>query len=201
MGRMTKKEREVLKDIKRRWANQCSLGELVCFLCGKKIETMKQCSADHWVPLALGGKTEESNLKPAHKSCNSKKGCMSPEEFLQHKDQVLAKKYKSKPHELETKQKRKKVKKEKQLTIGDSIYYIREIINVSTGILDFEVKEGIIIGYSGQQPLVKDFYLTKDNKIESKLIAVNPLTKAQADFIMARYKKELSVLMQMQLIR
>ena len=96
--------------------------------------------------------------------------------------------------------KRKKVKKEKQLTIGDSIYYIHEIVN-NFGILDFEVKEGIIIGYSGQQPLVKDFYLTKDNKIESKLIAVNPLTKAQANFIMAQYKKELSILMQTQLTR
>lgn len=196
---MTKKERELMQDIKRRWANQCSIGELFCFLCGKKIDNMKHCSADHWVPLALGGKTEESNLKPAHRSCNSKKGCMSPEEFLQHKEQVLNKKYKCKPHTLE-KPKKPKKKKEKKLTIGDTIYYINEINNAA-GILDFEVKEGIIIGFTSQQPLVKNFYLTKDNKIESKLIAVNPLTKAQADFIMARYKKELSVLMQTQLTR
>lgn len=201
MSKINKHEREIMKDIKRRWANQCSVGELFCFLCGKKIETMNQCSADHWVPLALGGKTEESNLKPAHKSCNSKKGCMSPEEFLKYKDQVLAKKHKSKPHELKHTSKQKKQKsKIKTHTIGDVVYYINEIIN-DFGVLDFEIKEGVIIGYNGHQPLVKDFYLTKDNKIESKLIAINPLTKAQANFIMARYKKEVSILIQQQITR
>ena len=197
---MSRKEQELMRDIKRRWAIKCNEGELFCFLCGKKINSMNQCNADHWIPKALGGKSTEENLKPAHKSCNSKKGCIPPNEFLLHRDEILANKYhpneKKKLKETQKKKKRKKP----QATIGDIIFYIHEIIN-DFGILDFEIKEGIVIGYNNQQPLVKDFYLTKDNKIESKLIAVNPLTKAQATYIMARYKKELSVLKQMQIIR
>lgn len=197
---MSRKEQELMRDIKRRWAIKCNEGELFCFLCGKKINSMNQCNADHWIPKALGGKSTEENLKPAHKSCNSKKGCIPPNEFLLHRDEILANKY----HPNENKKLKETPKKEKrkkpQATIGDIIFYIHEIIN-DFGILDFEIKEGIVIGYNNQQPLVKDFYLTKDNKIESKLIAVNPLTKAQATYIMARYKKELSVLKQIQITR
>ena len=90
---MSRKEQEVMREMKRRWANKCSEGELYCFLCGKIIENMKECNADHWIPRALGGKTTEDNLKPAHKSCNSKKGCLSPEEFLAHKEEILSKTY------------------------------------------------------------------------------------------------------------
>ncbi len=193
---MSRKEQELMRDIKRRWAIQCNEGELFCFLCGKKINSMNQCNADHWIPRALGGKSTEENLKPAHKSCNSKKGCIPPNEFLLHRDEILSDRYKKKSEETPKKEKKKKP----QATIGDIIFYIREITN-DFGILDFEIKEGIVIGYNNKQPLVKDFYLTKDNKIESKLIAVNPLTKAQAAYIMARYKKELSVLKQMQIMR
>lgn len=197
---MSRKEQELMRDIKRRWAIQCSEGELVCFLCGKKIDSMKQCNADHWMPKALGGKSTEENLKPAHKSCNSKKGCIHPNEFLLHRDEILANKYHPNEKKKSKETSKKEKKKKPQATIGDIIFYIHEITN-DFGILDFEIKEGIVIGYNNKQPLVKDFYLTKDNKIESKLIAVNPLTKAQATYIMARYKKELSVLKQIQITR
>ena len=198
MGKMTKKERELLKDIKRRWANQCSVGELFCFLCGKKIENMKQCSADHWIPLALGGKTEESNLKPAHKSCNSKKSCMSPEEFLRHKDQVLNKKHKVKSHLLDKQPKPKKKNKPKRPDIGDTVYYVKETNQF--GIPRFEIKEGVIIGYDREKVLVKDFYITETNKIESMLISIMPLTKEQALFIKAKYEKDIGILIQTQIL-
>ena len=90
---MSRKEQELMRDIKRRWAIKCNEGELFCFLCGKKINSMNQCNADHWIPKALGGKSTEENLKPAHKSCNSKKGCIPPNEFLLHRDEILANKY------------------------------------------------------------------------------------------------------------
>ena len=87
---MSRKEQEVMREMKRRWAIRCSEGELFCFLCGQQIKNMKDCNADHWVPRALGGKTTEENIKPAHKSCNSKKGCMSPDEFIAHREEVLS---------------------------------------------------------------------------------------------------------------
>ncbi len=195
---MTKKERELMKDIKRRWANQCSVGELFCFLCGKKIENMNQCSADHWIPLALGGKTTEENLKPSHKSCNSKKGCMPPEEFLRNKDKVLNKKHKSKPHLLTPRSKKKKQSKPKRPDIGDIVYYIKETNQFN--IPRFEVKEGVIIGYDREKVLVKDFYITETNKIESVLISIMPLTKEQALFIKAKYDKDVGMLIQTQIL-
>ena len=126
---------------------------------------------------------------------------MPPEEFLRYKEQVLSKKHKSKSHTLDNNIKTKKDKKKriKKHGIGEIVYYIKENNDIS--IPSFEIKEGVIIGYSNNQVLVKDFYLTKENKIESNLIAITPLTKEQALFIKAKYDKSVSILIQQQLTR
>ena len=40
---MSRKEQEVMREMKRRWAIRCSEGELFCFLCGQQIKNMKDC--------------------------------------------------------------------------------------------------------------------------------------------------------------
>lgn len=46
----------------------------ICSLCGKLIETMKDCTIDHIVPISKGGLTTIENCQLAHKNCNVKKG-------------------------------------------------------------------------------------------------------------------------------
>ena len=212
---MTKKERELLRDIKRRWAVKCSAGELFCFLCGEKITNMSQCNADHWIPLALGGTTTEDNIKPAHRPCNSAKSCLSPEEFLAHKEEVLSKTYvrdkkRKKYTKSDTKKekinKRKKQRLEKRKNdvlytasynlkqpydIGTTIYYIKE--DLSQKKPKFEIKEGVIIGFTYKNTveyvLVKDFFINEQGKIESELLDVIPLTKPQAIATKLEYEK------------
>lgn len=212
---MTKKERELLRDIKRRWAVKCSKGELFCFLCGEQIKNMANCNADHWVPLALGGTTTEDNIKPAHQICNSLKGCMSPEEFLAHKDEILAKRYKKEEKRRKYKKSNtKKVKLDKRKTqrlqkrkndalytasynlkqpydIGTTIYYIKEDLTQKKP--KFEIKEGVIIGFTYKNTveyvLVKDFFINEQGKIDSELLDVIPLTKPQAIATKLEYEK------------
>lgn len=45
-----------------------------CWLCGKR----NADTIDHVVPVAWGGSDHPSNLKPAHRSCNSSKGASKP---------------------------------------------------------------------------------------------------------------------------
>ena len=78
---MSRKEQEILRDIKRRWAIQCSNGELFCFLCRKQIKPGDKYNADHWIPRALGGKTNEENIKPACVSRNIRNGSTTAEEY------------------------------------------------------------------------------------------------------------------------
>ena len=175
---MSRKEREILKDIKRRWAIQCSNGELFCFLCGKQIKPGDKYNADHWIPRVLGGKTNEENIKPACVSCNSRKGCISPEEFELHREEILNGTYKRKSEKELTEEPKKKIKK-KPSDLGDTIYYIQKTSNRHSS--KITVKKGIILGYAEDGcVLVKDFYENSYNKIESKLIAVIPLSKEKA---------------------
>lgn len=191
---MSRKEQEVMREVKRKWAKQCSDGELFCFLCGKKIETMKQCNADHWMPRALGGKSTEENLKPSHKSCNSKKGCIHPQEFLLHKDEILNNKY----HPIKENELPKKKKKKKASDLGDTIYYIQKTSTVMSS--KIVVKKGVIIGYAEEDcVLVKDFYPTEKGTIESELIAVVPFSKKQALALKTKCDNTLNQILQRQL--
>ena len=193
---MSRKEREILKDIKRRWAIQCSNGELFCFLCGKQIKPGDKYNADHWIPRALGGKTNEENLKPACVSCNSRKGCISPEEFELHREEILNGTYKRKSEKELTEEPKKKIKK-KPSNLGDTIYYIQKTSNRHSS--KITVKKGIIIGYAEDGcVLVKDFYENSYNKIESKLIAVIPLSKEKALDLKRKCNDQINKILQFQ---
>ena len=198
---MSRKEQEVMREVKRKWAKQCSDGELFCFLCGKKIETMGQCNADHWLPRALGGKTTEDNLKPAHCLCNSRKGCIHPREFELHRDEILRGGYN--PHHPKEKiiiSKPKPQKKKKTTDLGNTIYYIQQVsTKFSSKII---IKRGVIIGYAGEDcVLVKDFYINEHNIMESQLIAVVPFSKKEALRIKLQYDNQLSLILQKQLLQ
>lgn len=193
---MSRKERELMRDIKRRWAVKCETGELFCFLCGKKIDSMKQCNIDHWIPRALGGKSTEENLKPACVSCNSRKGCISPEEFELHREEILNGTYKRKSEKELTEEPKKKIKK-KPSNLGDTIYYIQKTSNRHSS--KITVKKGIIIGYAEDGcVLVKDFYENSYNKIESKLIAVIPLSKEKALDLKRKCNDQINKILQFQ---
>ena len=197
---MSRKEREILKDIKRRWAIQCSNGELFCFLCGKQIKPGDKYNADHWIPRVLGGKTNEENLKPACVSCNSRKGCISPEEFELHREEILNGTYKRKS-EKETQTQinviPKEKKKERNRGLGDTIYYIQKTSNRHSS--KITVKKGVIIGYAEDGcVLVKDFYENAYNKIESKLIAVIPLSKEKALDLKRKCNDQINKILQFQ---
>lgn len=188
-----------MRDIKRRWANQCEKGELFCFLCGKKIESMKQCNADHWMPKALGGKSTEENLKPAHRCCNSRKGCIHPHEFELHREEILNGKYDPKhPKEKPVILKNKPKKKKKTTDLGNTIYYIQQVsTKFSSKII---IKRGVIIGYAGEDcVLVKDFYVNEHNVMESRLLAVIPFSKKEALRIKLQYDNQLTSILQKQL--
>jgi len=195
---MSRKEQELMRDIKRRWAIKCNEGELVCFLCGKKIESMKQCNADHWIPRALGGKSTEENLKPAHTNCNSRKGCIPPEEFELHREEILNGTYKRKfKKETLVDTIPKKKKKERNYSLGDTIYYIKKTSTKTNS--KVEVKKGVIIGYAENGcVLVKDFYENLYSQIESELIAVIPLSKKKALNLKYKCDDQMNKILQLQ---
>lgn len=45
-----------------------------CALCGEPIETMKDCTIDHIIPVSKGGLTTIENCQLAHRNCNLRKG-------------------------------------------------------------------------------------------------------------------------------
>lgn len=191
---MSRKEQEILRDIKRRWAIQCSNGELFCFLCGKQIKPGDKYNADHWIPRALGGKTNEENLKPACVSCNSKKGCIHPDEFVLHRDEILKGKYH--PNQEEKKEIKKK-KRKKPSDLGDTVYYLQKTSNPSSS--KIVVKKGVVIGYEEDGcVLVKDFFLNEFDKIESELVAVVPLSKKKAMELKAQCDEQINEIIQLQ---
>lgn len=57
----------------------------VCWLCGNRIDKKAPAgspgalSVDHVVPLNRGGSNAVENLRVAHRSCNTRRGCPVPE--------------------------------------------------------------------------------------------------------------------------
>jgi 5-methylcytosine-specific restriction protein A len=49
-----------------------------CHICGYKIKTSEDFTVDHYVPRAKGGTDTRTNLRPAHRECNRKKGDRLP---------------------------------------------------------------------------------------------------------------------------
>lgn len=194
---MSRKEPELMRDIKRRWAIKCELGELYCFLCNKKIESMKDCNADHWVPRSLGGKSTEENLKPSHVKCNSLKGSIPPEEFVLHRDEILRGNY-HQPIEYTEKQiKPTKEKKQKAKPgLGDEIWFIQKHnTEISSKVI---MKKGIVIGYEDDKVLVKNFYKDINGKFQSELVIVIPLTKKHAENLIKQCNNKTNLILRKQ---
>lgn len=198
---MSRKEQEIMREMKRRWANQCKKGELFCFLCGKQLKPGDKYNADHWLPRALGGTTTEDNLKPACVICNSRKGCIPPKEFELHREEILKGTYDPKhPQEkpIIIKNKTQPQKKKKTFGLGNTIYYIQQTATPFSS--KIVVKRGVIIGYAGNDcVLVKDFYINEHNIIESQLLAVIPFSKKEALRIKLQCDNQLTSILQKQL--
>jgi 5-methylcytosine-specific restriction endonuclease McrA len=45
-----------------------------CWICGGTFTADDPCVADHVLPRGLGGSSRLENLRPAHRSCNGKRG-------------------------------------------------------------------------------------------------------------------------------
>ena len=65
------KERRAKQFIRKQLINK---NGAVCAICGKPIETMKDCTIDHIIPISKGCLTTIENCQLAHKNCNVKKG-------------------------------------------------------------------------------------------------------------------------------
>jgi 5-methylcytosine-specific restriction endonuclease McrA len=52
----------------------------LCVYCKR----VRATQTDHWIPLALGGRDELSNLVPACWPCNRAKGAQMPDAFMNH---------------------------------------------------------------------------------------------------------------------
>lgn len=65
------KERRTKQFIRKQLINK---NGAVCAICGNPIETMKDCTIDHIIPISKGGLTTIENCQLAHKNCNVKKG-------------------------------------------------------------------------------------------------------------------------------
>jgi len=69
------------KPVAGRWRLICERDGNVCWICGEAIDLtvavqhLRAGTADHVIPLALGGSDDESNLRAAHYSCNNRRGC------------------------------------------------------------------------------------------------------------------------------
>ncbi len=63
-----------------RWRTICERDGYVCWICGEAIDSSLRVpdkrapTADHVVPLRCGGSDDDSSLRPAHFSCNSRRG-------------------------------------------------------------------------------------------------------------------------------
>ncbi len=58
----------------RRVSAQVTAGATACHWCGQPFTGEDPATADHIVPRARGGTNDLSNLVPAHRSCNSRRG-------------------------------------------------------------------------------------------------------------------------------
>lgn len=71
-------------------------GKDECYFCHKKLRSnmlemdnekyFSQITLDHLIPQEFGGPTITNNLRPACSECNSTKGNMYPEEFLEYRN-------------------------------------------------------------------------------------------------------------------
>ena len=75
------KDKTLFMNYRRRLRSQCGPdGFVMCSICGLPINLSKyypdpwSLTIDHIVPIEKGGRTEDTNLQPAHMKCNRRKG-------------------------------------------------------------------------------------------------------------------------------
>lgn len=74
------KGKAAYKRKRKQLAHRVQLENLACHICGEPIDlTLPRTdrmsfTADHMVPLALGGHLVKNELRPAHLSCNARRG-------------------------------------------------------------------------------------------------------------------------------
>ena len=76
---------------KRAWLVTLKARNLYCALCGTLIESHNDLNADHYfVPKSKGGASDETNLQPVHKWCNSARADRTLKDWNQHGAEYLA---------------------------------------------------------------------------------------------------------------
>jgi 5-methylcytosine-specific restriction endonuclease McrA len=66
---------------KREWLDKLRASGFLCFYCGKEL-VGRNATRDHFIPLSKGGSDSISNIVPACRRCNCKKGTLTGQEFL-----------------------------------------------------------------------------------------------------------------------
>lgn len=69
------------KDFKKICEMQIRTQTAYCCLCGKLIRRVDEYNIEHLQPVSRGGVNDVSNWRVAHKTCNSKKGALTFEEY------------------------------------------------------------------------------------------------------------------------
>lgn len=75
----------------RQWEELLSASGFKCFYCGTSIEEgvgKNLATRDHVIPIMRGGHDDIDNIVPACKSCNSSKGNMTAEEYINYRERV-----------------------------------------------------------------------------------------------------------------
>jgi len=73
------------------WIELLKKHDNICFYCGvrmTKTPGIKQRTRDHILPISRGGSDKLENIVPACRSCNSKKGKLTIDEFLKKQGKV-----------------------------------------------------------------------------------------------------------------
>lgn len=85
-GKMKRERNLIVEHHFTEWIELLKKHNNTCFYCGirmTKTPGIKQRTRDHIVPISKGGSDKIENIVPACKSCNSRKGKLTLDEFLE----------------------------------------------------------------------------------------------------------------------
>ena len=90
-GKMKRERNMVIEHHFTEWIELLKKHDNICFYCGvrmTKIPGKKQRTRDHIIPISKGGTDKIENIVPACRSCNSRKGKLTLDEFLEKTGKV-----------------------------------------------------------------------------------------------------------------
>lgn len=85
-GKMKRERNLIVEHHFTEWIELLKKHDNICFYCGvrmTKTPGKKQRTRDHIIPISKGGSDKLENIVPACRSCNSKKGKLTLDEFLE----------------------------------------------------------------------------------------------------------------------